>query len=124
MDHATLPSNIREELTQRFDQSAAFVINEQSQALQASPLQVLQEIPPALPMLLEPFRDAQNLAVTIRTHPDRDQHRNVLEFPAPRTLQPGPVQVNLDVFPFERPVPTSFDLDCRSAGSIHSPCWR
>jgi len=70
---------------------------------------MLQELPPALLVLLRPFADAQHLAVSALVHSHRHQHRYVPYLTAPAPLQPDPIQPCVYVLPFNLPVAPLLD---------------
>jgi site-specific DNA recombinase len=108
--HAALPRRLREALADRFHQPRALVRHHQPHAAKAARLQVPQERPPALGVLLAALRHPRDLAVPVAADPDRHQHRHVLDLAAPGALQPDAVEVDVGVLPLDGAVAPRLDL--------------
>jgi site-specific DNA recombinase len=114
VDDAALPAGLRVELAQRLHQPQALVTDDQPHPLQPAPLQVAQERPPALGVLLGAFHHPQHAAEAVPAHPDRHQHRHVLDLADPAALQPDAVQVDVGVLPLDGPLAPLVDLGVNS----------
>jgi site-specific DNA recombinase len=108
--HAPLPGRLGEALADGFHQPQALVADHQPHAAQAARLEVPQERPPALRVLLAALGHAQDLPVPVGAHPDGHQHRHVLDLAAPGALQPDAVEVEVGVLPLDGAVAPRLDL--------------
>ncbi len=96
VDHAPLPAGLGVKSAQRLDQAQALVAGDQPHAPKTAFFEMAQEVSPARGVLLNPFANAQYLAIAVLVDADRHQHRHVLHFAAPRAFQPHAVEGDLD----------------------------
>jgi site-specific DNA recombinase len=107
---AALPARVGEVLGGAFDQAQAGVRDEQLDAGEAALLEMAKERRPALPVLLRPLADAQNLPEAFGRDPDRHQQRHVADLAGPTALEHDPVEVHVGMRAADRPIPPDLDL--------------
>ena len=64
---------------------------------------------PAFRIFLGPFTNSENMAVTVGAYSDGNKHGNVLDLPAPASLEPNPIEVDVNVLAFNRSRPPSLN---------------
>ena len=82
--------DLRIKLPDRFDKPQALVRDDQPDALQTTLLQMPQEVSPTLLVFLRAFANAQDLAITVRTHTYRHQNRDVSNLSAQQRFSHTP----------------------------------
>src|SRR6516165_8649219 len=110
MHHAALPEGLGEEFCGALEQAHAGVGDDQLDAAQPTPLEMVQEGTPAGLVFLGALDDAEDLPVALGIDRNRHQQRDVAHLAGPAALEHDAVEIEIGMFALDRLVPPGLDL--------------